>query len=155
MIICGYQGIGKSTIAGQLYTIDLESSNFYIDGERDENWYKVYANFARHLSEQGYIVFTASHKLFREYMNSQGIGFVTVSPSLELKDEWIAKLEERYNTDRTEKNYRAYMNAKISYEDNVRDLQSEKNAYIINNMDYLMYDVIREISERFNLCLSE
>ena len=53
MIICGYQGIGKSTIAGQLYTIDLESSNFYIDGKRDEKWYKVYANFARHLSEQG------------------------------------------------------------------------------------------------------
>lgn len=149
MIICGYQGIGKSTIAGQLYTVDLESSNFYIDGERDENWYKVYANIARHLSEQGYIVFTASHKLFREYMVSQGIEFVTVSPALGLKDEWVEKLNQRYLADRTEKNYRAYINAKIGYEDNVRDLQSEKNAYIINSMDYKMYDVIREIGERF------
>jgi hypothetical protein len=149
MIICGYQGIGKSTIAGQLYTIDLESSNFYVDGERDENWYKVYANFARHLSEQGYIVFTASHKLFREYMNLQGIEFVTVSPALELKEEWIAKLEERYNADKSDKNYKALMNAKQCYDENVADLQSEKNAYIINSMDYLMYDVIREIGERF------
>jgi hypothetical protein len=149
MIICGYQGIGKSTIAGQLYTIDLESSNFYIDGERDENWYKAYANIAHHLSEQGYIVFTASHKLFREYMNLHGIEFVTVSPALELKDEWVEKLNQRYLADRSEKNYRAYINAKISYEDNVRDLQSEKNAYIINSMDYLMYDVIREVGEKF------
>lgn len=149
LILVGYQGIGKSTIAGQLYTIDLESSNFFVDGKRDENWYKAYANIARHLSEQGYIVFTSSHKVLRDYMKSQGIEFVTVSPALELKEEWIAKLEERYNADKSDKNYKALMNAKQCYDENVADLQSEKEVYIINNMSYKMYEVIREIGERF------
>lgn len=37
MIIIGYQGIGKSTLAkNSLKYIDLESGNFWINGERDE-----------------------------------------------------------------------------------------------------------------------
>ncbi len=151
MIITGYQGIGKSSIAGQLYTIDLESGNFFVDGKRDDNWYKIYANMAKHLSDQGYIVFTASHKVFRDYMKSQGIEFVTISPALELKDEWVKKLEERYNSSGLEKDYKALMNAKQCYEENVTDLQSEKFPYIITSMNYKMFEVIREISERFKL----
>ena len=44
MIVVGYQGIGKSSIGGKHNCIDLESSNFYIDGKRDNDWYKIYCN---------------------------------------------------------------------------------------------------------------
>ena len=38
MIIVGYQWIGKSTLANnETGVIDLESSNFFVDGKRDEN----------------------------------------------------------------------------------------------------------------------
>lgn len=58
MIFIGYQGIGKSTLAGYNRYIDLESGNFWINGKRDENWYIPYCNIAEHLSEQGYRVHT-------------------------------------------------------------------------------------------------
>ena len=53
MIISGYQGIGKSTLAKNSNKyIDLESGNFWIDGERQENWYKIYCKIAAHLSNK-------------------------------------------------------------------------------------------------------
>ena len=67
MIYVGYQGIGKSSIAGKNKCIDLESGNFWVDGKRDENWYIIYCNIAQHLSEQGYNVFLSSHKLLIDY----------------------------------------------------------------------------------------
>lgn len=58
MIIVGYQGIGKSSLAGRdKKFIDLESGNFWIDGKRADDWYKPYCKIAEHLSQQGYYVF--------------------------------------------------------------------------------------------------
>lgn len=156
LIICGYQGVGKSTLCmntkavtghPDVRCIDLESSNFWCDGKRPYDWFKYYANFAKHLAAQGYIVFTASHKVFREWMNEQGIGFVTLFPSAELKDDWIAKLEARYNDTWLEKDYKALMNTKESYKQNVSDLAGEDNHYIICDIDYRMADVVKEIVE--------
>lgn len=44
MIIIGYQGIGKSSVAKEDYKyIDLESSNFWVDGNRpNDYWPKAY-----------------------------------------------------------------------------------------------------------------
>ena len=45
MIIIGYPGIGKSTLAVQhLGYIDLESSNFKVDGIKIEGWQEIYCN---------------------------------------------------------------------------------------------------------------
>jgi len=156
LIICGYQGIGKSTLCmnGEVVTghpevrcIDLESGSFWYDGNRPYDWFRYYANFAKHLAAQGYIVFTASHKVFREWMREQGIGFVTLFPSVELKDMWIAKLEARYNDTWLEKDYKALMNAKEMYEQNIDDLAGEGNHYIISDIGYRMADVVKEIVE--------
>ena len=142
MIYCGYQGIGKSTLGGKFNIIDLESGNFWVNNVRVNEWYAIYANMAQHLSNQGFIVFTASHKIFRDYLNEQGIEFTTISPSVDLKDEWIKRLEERYNMTKLDKDYKALMNAKEKYEENVLDLQSEKNALIIKRMDYSLLDML-------------
>lgn len=142
MIYCGYQGIGKSTLGGKFNIIDLESGNFWVNNVRVNEWYAIYANMAQHLSNQGFIVFTASHKIFRDYLNEQGIEFTTISPSVDLKDEWVKRLEERYNMTKLDKDYKALMNAKEKYEENVLDLQSEKNALIIKRMDYSLLDML-------------
>jgi ABC-type proline/glycine betaine transport system ATPase subunit len=56
-VVVGYQGIGKSTLAfHNNRVIDLESSNFFVDGERPANWHIIYCNIARALCKQGYIV---------------------------------------------------------------------------------------------------
>lgn len=55
-IVVGYQGVGKSTLAyHNRSVIDLESSNFFVDGKRDEKWYIPYCNIARSLARQGYL----------------------------------------------------------------------------------------------------
>ena len=71
MIIIGYQGIGKSTLANidNAY-IDLESSNFWHKGERYDNWYIYYGKIAESLSRQNYNVFTSSHREVRDYLKN-------------------------------------------------------------------------------------
>ena len=117
MIVIGYQGIGKSTLAGRNNRfIDLESGNFWVDGKRADDWYKPYCQIAEHLSQQGYIVFTSSHEVVRKQLENSGETIVVVYPSIKLKDEWIAKLEKRYEESGLEKDYKALMNAKDRYE---------------------------------------
>lgn len=140
MIVIGYQGIGKSTLAGRNNKfIDLESSNFRIDGKRTDDWYKPYCKVAEHLSQQGYIVFTSSHEVVREYLvdNSREI-VVLVYPSIELKDAWIGKLEKRYEKSGLDKDYRALMNAIDRFENNIRELQESCIEYKLElqNMNY-------------------
>lgn len=142
MIVVGYQGIGKSTLAGRDHKyIDLESKNFWIDGERADDWYKPYCKIAEHLSEQGYIVFVSSHEVVRQYLveNSREL-VVLVYPSIELKDVWIDKLEKRYIKSGLEKDYKALMSAKYSYVENIRELQESCIEYKLE-INKLSYDL--------------
>ena len=66
----GYQGIGKSSCAGKNDCIDLESGSFWVDGKRAEEWYIPYCQIAMHLANQGYTVFTSSHKVVRDQLAS-------------------------------------------------------------------------------------
>ena len=123
MIVIGYQGIGKSTLAGRNNKfIDLESSNFWIDGKRSVDWYKPYCKIAEHLSQQGYIVFTSSHKEVRKQLEDSNEMVIVAYPSLDLRDEWIAKLEERFKESGLEKDYKALMNAKNRFEEDIIEL---------------------------------
>ena len=146
MIIIGYQGIGKSTLAKDSWEyIDLESGNFWINGERDEQWYKPYCNIANHLSAQGYTVFTSSHKEVREELKNSSEVVKIAFPSLELKTNWLIRLTNRYNESMLEKDYKALMNASLHYEDNIKDLMNEPfDKIIINNIDYNLRELIEE-----------
>lgn len=149
MIVVGYQGIGKSTIAGRDHRfIDLESSIFWIDGKRADDWYKAYCRIAEHLSKQGYIVFISSHKIVREYLMNNITDFIVlVYPSIELKDSWIEKLECRYSNSHLDKDYRSLMNAKERYEENIRELEECKCSYKIEltRADYDLESVLIHI----------
>jgi hypothetical protein len=138
MIIVGYQGIGKSSLAGVGNCIDLESSNFWIDGKRDPEWYKPYCKIADHLSKQGYIVFTSSHEVVRkelEYCTDEPVWIVF--PSVDLKDEWIKKLHKRHERTGLDKDYKAWKNAEDRYEENIFELMvSPLRCYTIKTMDY-------------------
>lgn len=146
MIIIGYQGIGKSTLAkDSLKYIDLESGNFWINGERDEQWYKPYCNIANHLSAQGYTVFTSSHKEVREELKNSSEVVKIAFPALELKTDWLIRLTNRYNESMLEKDYKALMNASLHYEDNIEDLMNEPfDKIIINNIDYNLRELIEQ-----------
>lgn len=152
MIIIGYQGIGKSTLAGKHRCIDLESGNFWIDGKRDDNWYIPYCQIANHLSEQGYTVFVSSHEVVRNELKKSEQEVYIVYPAVILKDEWIHKLQKRYDESGLEKDYKALMNAVDRYEENIMELEaccmdSTNNiqGYPISSLDYKLIEIILRI----------
>lgn len=145
MIIVGYQGIGKSTVTKMTKgVLDLESSNTKVNGVRNDDWYIVYSQFAEDLSRQGNIVFISSHRVIREYLRQNSHEkLVIIAPSLKLKDEWIKKLQDRYNQSRLDKDKFALLNAQEKYEENLREMQDFKDVfdyYEIDRMDYSMFD---------------
>lgn len=145
MIISGYQGIGKSTLSSSdLRYIDLESSNFFVNGKRNENWHIPYCQIAESLSRQGYIVFVSSHDTVREYLSHSSEEFIVIVPAVELKDEWIEKLQKRYEETGLQKDLRSYQYAAVWYVESVVDLMSTKNAKIItiHDMDYSLKNLI-------------
>ena len=122
--------------------IDLESGNFFVDGKRCDDWYKVYANIANHLSLQGKNVFVSSHKVLREHLVKESIPFVVIYPSIELKDKWVEKLKQRYELTKKEKDLRALLNAQEKYDENLDDLSQEKLRIVITSMDYSLKQLI-------------
>ena len=150
MIIIGYQGIGKSTLAARnLKYIDLESSNFWFEDPetkqrvRHSNWYEMYCNVAEDLSRQGYIVFVSSHQPVREWLLKLEEYVVACVPSLILKDEWINKLKERYKNSLLEKDYKAYMNAADRFTENVTEIMNSGfDVILITDADYNLQDLI-------------
>ena len=150
MIVSGYQGIGKSSLAGSKECIDLESGNFWIDGVRSEDWYKPYCKIANHLSEQGYTVFVSSHEVVRkELENSDEVVFV-VCPSVALKEQWIEKLRTRYELTKSEKDFKALANAEDRYEDNINELvYGDLPCYEIESMSYNLSEIVEYLRGLF------
>lgn len=162
MIIAGYQGIGKSALAGTNNKfIDLESSNFFVDGKRDEEWYKVYVNIAEHLSQQGYVVFTSSHKAVRDELKRSEERVAIAYPNRALKREWLQKLQDRYNSTKSNKDYKALINAKKMFDISIAELEMECRPHgqfepiRINSMSYSLLDTIESYLEKESLILDK
>ena len=129
MIIVGYQGIGKTSLAAWYdQCIDLESSNFFVDGVRPENWHVMYCKTAISLSTQGYYVFMSSHKVVRDYLaeHCPPEDLMLIYPCRSLKDQWIKKLKTRFDITGLDKDYRAWKNAEECYESNIRELSEQQ-----------------------------
>lgn len=126
MIIIGYQGIGKSTLAkNNLKFIDLESGCFWVDGKRDANWYIPYCQMAEHLSKQGYCVFTSSHEPVRKLLAKSSEQVVAICPHPDLKDKWIEKLRKRAEDSGLEKDHKAFLNAADRYTENIKEVAND------------------------------
>lgn len=137
MIIVGYQCIGKSTLSNMcLKYIDLESGSFWHDGKRPDDWYIYYCQIAEHLSKQGYNVFVSSHEPVRKFLKNSSERVIAIAPSIELKDQWIEKLKNRYETSKLDKDYRAYMNAVDRYTENIEEIAKDCDTVFIKSMTY-------------------
>lgn len=148
MIIVGYQGIGKSTLAGINNCIDLESGNFWVDGKRADDWYKPYCQIANHLSEQGYTVFTSSHEVVRKELEKSKEKVFVVFPAINLKDKWVIKLRDRYDSTGLDKDFKALANAEDRYKENISELMfGNLKFYEITDMDYNLKQIIDVLNQ--------
>lgn len=148
MIIIGYQGIGKSTLCKNFYGkfIDLESGNFWVDGKRADDWYKIYANIANHLSTQGCVVFTSSHEVVRKALYSSKEQVYIVHPSLDLRDHWISKLKCRYEQTNLDKDYKAWKNAESGYAEQIMSCIDDPIPNVeISSANYDLYNIIQDL----------
>lgn len=144
MIVIGYQGVGKSTLANKnLRFVDLESGNFWVNGKRTDDWYIPYCQIAEHLSKQGYIVFTSSHEVVRKQLTNSEEKVICCAPNLSLKDAWIQKLKERYETSGLDKDYKAYMNAVDRYTENINEIANSGFGVLwLDTMDYDLSELV-------------
>ncbi len=168
MILLGYQGIGKSTMAKKnkdLSVIDLESSCYTWGSRKLEDWHKAYADNALHLSRQGYTVFIATHAPVREWIGGHNTTFplgvqidgmyeeqvAVVVPDTSLKDEWVAKLRKRYEATKLMKDYCAWMNADDRFVDNINEIMADAEKYSWGTIiiPSLEYDLRKLISEKY------
>ena len=152
LIIIGYQGIGKSSCAGPANKcVDLESGNLFIGHRRAEDWYVPYCQTAMNLANQGFTVFTSSHKCVRDLLTSmprpENVGAVVIfCPRLSMRDVWIQRLQERYNMIGLWKDYNALASAKERYDENILELtDSPLPVYQPDRIDYDLMDYVRKI----------
>lgn len=140
MIVMGYPGVGKTTLAKFYHYndyIDLETSNFY---KRPE-WYCDYCNVAEDLSRQGFIVLTGCHKEIREILKDSDELTVLIFPEDKLKEKWIERLRKRAEIDgNKEKDLRALERVEDKWEQDHEELEE----YINKNIDYCSAIIINE-----------
>jgi uncharacterized protein involved in tolerance to divalent cations len=154
IIIIGYQGIGKSALGGWSKCIDLESGNFFIGDKRADDWYIPYCQTALNIANQGYTVFVSSHKEVREYLATvplmENIAIVVVMcPRRTMRDEWIERLQDRYNRTQLHKDYKALMNAKERYDENIAELHNCGLPVIqVGAMDYNLKDYVYMLQQK-------
>lgn len=161
LIICGYPGVGKSSIAGWNNCIDLESSWFSYDkyGNRidsDEEWAVNYCMIARQLASQGYTVLVSTHKAvintLREgkwILNRDGIRVVIFVPRSDMKKAWVERLINRYIESDEDVDLRAFVGG-IQYWDTkmLTIRHSDFPVYCPDSIDYDFRDYILKIRER-------
>ena len=121
LIICGYPGIGKSSIAGWNNCIDLESSLFshYENSCRksDDIWVREYCNLAYYLALQGYTVMTSTHAAVIDCFDRlkvtyyKDVPIVIFCPRYDMKKAWAIRLVNRYLNSENEKDLRAFQGA--------------------------------------------
>ena len=75
MIICGFPGVGKSTLAKSSNWIDLESTPF------EKDWVR-YAKVAKHMSDNGYNVMVPTHPQLLEQFEQMEVKYTVVVPPL-------------------------------------------------------------------------
>lgn len=160
MIIIGYPGVGKSTLAesyvngdrpnGFKSVIDLESSLFhggctgdpFRGGREVTNWAYTYCSVAMELSRQGHIVFVSSHADVQRYLRECTEQVRVVYPAIELKQEWLERLRGRYICswdNEKDKNFAAYNRACDHYEDDIEYLKS--NGFELMEITEMHYDL--------------
>ena len=151
MIIIGFPGIGKSTLAfNNDKFVDLESSYFKTPDARNDDWVVDYCKLAEFLSKNGSIVFISSHKAVRDYITNMHTNehVACIFPSKRIKEQWIKKLEDRYMNSGLDKDYRAFIRARDHYDDDIRELYSDDGIpykWVITDINYNLEEEIDKL----------
>lgn len=153
MIIIGYPGIGKSSLAqNRLDIIDLESCWTRIEGRKGLNWEEIYIQMAEGLSQQGYIVMVSAHYNVQNRLKKSSETVVAVFPGEHLVNLWTSRLQKRYHDTGSAKDKRAYLDACLHFEDEISHLREfwGSNVYAIDSMNYDLAEIVEKLVLRYD-----
>ena len=91
MIICGFPGTGKSTMAKSSRWVDLESTPFEKDWER-------YAKVAKHMSDSGYTVMVSTHRELLAMFEQMEVSYMVIIPPITDKEIYLHRYDMRGNS---------------------------------------------------------
>ena len=115
MIICGYQGVGKSTYCrnNPETTVDLDSSNF----KKVEGWEDSYINTAlKYVNKK---VFISAHPSVINKLHERGVKFIILAPKMN-ENAWRSRLEFRYFKNPIEANMKAIYDFYKNYDSDMK-----------------------------------
>lgn len=142
MIIIGYPGVGKTSLAGRYNQyIDLESSHFNDSfGEKRPGWFITYCRIAEDLSKQGYRVFVSCHKEVQEYFSKSNEYIIVLYPAIELKEQWLDRVKRRFENDPSVKNKKAMENVEKYWDIQINSLRNSpfENKLVLDDMTYTL-----------------
>ena len=143
MIIIGYPGVGKTSLAGRYHQyIDLESSHFNdAFREKPDGWFIPYCKVAEDLSRQGYRVFVSCHREVQEYLYDCSTEYIMVLyPDIKLKEQWLDRVTKRYNSDPTMKNKKAMENVEKYWDMHINSLMNSpfENKLELKDINYTL-----------------
>lgn len=152
MIIVGYPGVGKSTLAKKYPEtyIDLESS--VAREEYGENWEEKYISTASLLSDIGFHVFVSCHKSVRDVIKKRNLKVISIFPAWCISDSWINKLKERYDKTKLEKDFKAYDRANKYILADILHLKEDSDEVFTK---LIIKDINYNLEEILNLLLSD
>ena len=162
LIICGFPGIGKSSIGGWNNCIDLESSYFshtedgYTLSSKDWAW--RYCEIALDLANQGYTVLISCHESVRNFLNEKvkyralsgcNVPIVIFRPSPNMKEAWAIRLVNRYLKSGLDKDLRAFEGAIKNWEETQQHMNGQYlTIYYPKDITYDLRDCILKIRKK-------
>ena len=142
MIIIGYPGVGKTSLAGRYNQyIDLESSHFNdVFEEKPSGWFIPYCRIAEDLSKQGYRVFVSCHKEVQEYFSKSDEYVMVLYPAIELKEQWLDRVKRRFDNDTSTKNKKAMENVEKYWDTQINSLNNSpfEHKLVLKDMNYIL-----------------
>lgn len=146
MIIMGYPGIGKTTLAkGDYRFIDLDSTSTLLTGMfRKKGWEKQYVSTALYLSKKGYHVFVSTHpEVIKKVIAMDGNDAILVYPSRDIKSYWLQKLRDRYEQMRNRSTHNAWRRAWDHFDEDIEELGKVKCHQIV--LETEKYDLKKDL----------
>lgn len=161
LIICGYPGIGKSSIAGWNNCIDLESSYFSFRNSAPQKlseWVPQYCETALDLANQGFTVLISCHRNVRHYLNElikyytiprYNIPIVIFRPKPDMKEAWAIRLVNRYLQSGSDKDLRAFEGAMKYWDEDILIMNGQYlPIYYPTDITYDLRDYILKIRKK-------
>ncbi len=126
-ILCGFVGIGKSTVAKidkNIKCYDLDSTYF----KKNEGWEDVYIDCAVGLSKEYDYVFLTTYVSVMERLNARGVDWYLVYPSIDQKVEYKQRAIDRRSP-------KEFVEGFLVNGNNISKMSKRFNANIRFNLD--------------------